>query len=75
MPQPLSRAAVDLRAWRSRAKLNQTSAAQRIGVDQGRYSQFENGNRKPGRVLAVRIHELTGIPVHLWEQPALERVA
>lgn len=57
-----------LSEWRHREGLNQTEAARCLGVDQGRYSQFERGTRRPGLQRAIRIQDGTGgaVPVESW---------
>lgn len=60
-----------LAEWRARKGLTQVAAAREVGVDQGRYSQFERGVRAPGRKRAVRIATATKgwVPVASWDIP------
>ena len=71
-----------LARWRARLGISQTRAAGILNVDQARYSQFERGRRKPGRVAAVRIERGTGGDVRVgdWDlaatgEPIAERDA
>ena len=65
-----------LRTWRG--ERTQREAAQVLGLDQGRYSQYENAKRRPGRFWAVKIAAATGgaVPIESWDMPArCERLA
>ena len=55
-----------MRVWRIRKELSQGEMADRLGVSQKRLSQIECGSGVPGRDLAVRIEDMTGIAVREW---------
>lgn len=64
--------AVLWRRWRSSAGLTQAEAAIRIAVDPPYLAKIEQGRRKPGRSIAVRMEEVTGgvVGVSLWDRAA-----
>ncbi len=62
--------AAALRAWREREGMTQFQAAGRIGIDFTYLTRIERGARKPGRVIAVKLEEVAGIPVADWDAPA-----
>lgn len=62
----MQHAAEQLRVWQDRKGINQREAARELGVHYTTYNQFLVRRRLPGRQLAVRIYDLTGIPVHAW---------
>ena len=47
--------------------MTQTRAAALFGVDQGRYSQIELGKRRPGLLLATRMHVRTAGAVRVFD--------
>lgn len=55
-----------LREWMNRAKLNQRSAAELLGMHYTFLSQILNNDRSPALATAVRIERITGIPVEAW---------
>ncbi len=55
-----------LAQWIERSKLNQTEAAQIIGIDPTQLSQILTGKRRPGLDNAVKIEAKTGIVVEAW---------
>lgn len=59
-----------LAEWRARRGMTQVQAAMLIGVDQGRYSQYERGEARPGRARANRIATGTNgeVPTSAWDQ-------
>jgi transcriptional regulator with XRE-family HTH domain len=61
-----------LAIWRARNKFSQVIAAQLLGVDQGRYSQYERGKRRPGRLNALLIEDRTAgaVPATSWDPEA-----
>lgn len=52
--------------WRKARGLTQQRAAELIGCDQGKYSQYERGTARPGLHRAVVIRSVTGVPVEDW---------
>jgi DNA-binding XRE family transcriptional regulator len=73
-----------LRDWRNKTgefadregvAMNQNAFAELVGVVPSQVSQIETGERRPSLALAVRISELTGIPVSglaAFEKPKME---
>jgi transcriptional regulator with XRE-family HTH domain len=55
-----------LRDWIWRSRVNQTKAAEILGVNQVVLSQWLNGVRIPGLENAVKIERITGISVESW---------
>ena len=55
-----------LRHWIERSKVNQTQAAEILGVHQVVLSQWLTGTRVPGLENAVKLEQLTGISVESW---------
>lgn len=55
-----------LREWLTRTKLNQRQAADLLKVHWTILNKIYLGTRAPGLVLALRIEDLTGIPVRAW---------
>lgn len=53
-----------LRAWRGDRSL--VAASRVIDCDPSTLSLLENGKRKPGRELALRLQEHAGIPAAAW---------
>ena len=53
--------------WRQAKGLNIRSAARCFEISAGHLSHLENGKRKAGRAVAVRIKRVAGIPVEKWE--------
>lgn len=64
-PHPLRdwRNKVGVFAERDGATLNQEKFAEKVGVVPSQISQIESGDRRPSLVLAVKISEITGIPI------------
>ena len=60
-----------LRAWIDRSKVNQTQAAQILGITPVFLSQILHGHREPGLATALRIEDITGISVRSWRLNAL----
>lgn len=54
--------------WRKASGLSQTACAERVGVQQGTWSEWENGSRRPGPEKRAAIESLTGgtIPATDW---------
>ena len=64
-----------LTEWRSIARLTQTEAAERCGVTQPAYSDWEAGRKAPLIENALAIADATGglVPVEAWaRKPAAE---
>lgn len=59
--------AVLLRRWRGERTQVQASLA--LGIDQGRYSMYERGLRRPGRTTALQIQARTDgdVPIESWD--------
>lgn len=55
-----------LRAWRGERSL--VAASRVIDCDPSTLSLLENGRRKPGRDLALRLQEHAGVPVTAWSE-------
>jgi transcriptional regulator with XRE-family HTH domain len=53
------RAGEKLRAWRKSKGLNQTQAAQAVGVLQGSWSAWEFGTKRPSVEMLVRLEAIT----------------
>lgn len=49
--------------WRDSLNINQEDAAKRLGVEQGTYSRYENGEARPAGPRCQEISEITGIPL------------
>lgn len=52
--------------WMKRRGFNQSETAEFFGWGENVISQFANGRRSPGLARAIKIEELTGIPVEAW---------
>lgn len=52
--------------WIERAKLSKGEAASRIGISRPFMSHILGGHRRPTLPNAVKIEEVTGIPVASW---------
>lgn len=62
-----------LRAWMQRTgHTKQRDVADLFGVHESYISLFLNYGRAPGRDLAVKIEQMTGIPVRAWMSSALD---
>jgi transcriptional regulator with XRE-family HTH domain len=55
----MDRARDKLKAWREAKGLNQTEAAEMVGVWQGSWSAWESGRKRPSIEQLVRLEELT----------------
>lgn len=55
-----------LRAWITRSRRSTTEVAAGLGISAAALSHLCLGTRRPSLGLAVRIHELTGIPAKAW---------
>lgn len=60
-----------LRQWRDARGLNQSDAADALGLSQAALSDYENGRKSPSVDRALRIAELTegAVPVESWRKP------
>jgi len=67
----LCRAARLLVQWQGGRTMTEAAAA--LKLDQTQYWRFVNGKLKPGRLVAARIHRLTGgvVPFDAWDEDAL----
>jgi len=63
---------LQLKVWRVRHQIKQSDAAARLGVSTSHLSNIESGAGLPGRNLAVRIEDMTGIPARDWSTVATE---
>ena len=55
-----------LREYRDRHKYNQRDLAELLEINEVNLSRLINGIRNPGLLTAVRIEQVTGIPVESW---------
>lgn len=55
-----------LRDWMQRRQVNQTEAAELLGITAVFLSQLLNSKRQPGLGNAVKIERMTGISVESW---------
>ena len=55
-----------LRDWLDRSKLNQTQAADILGLHPVYLSQILLGKRSPGLANAIKIEDVTGISARVW---------
>jgi hypothetical protein len=55
-----------LRGWLRRGRYLQREAAKMFGVSESMMSFLVDGERVPGRELAVKIESISGIPVASW---------
>lgn len=60
-----------LRAWIERSKVKDYEAAALLTVHPVMLSQWLSGTRTPGLDSAVKIEQITGIPVGSWLQTAV----
>jgi len=65
-------ARIQLRIWRVRNEMRQGVLAERLGISQTHLSAIEAGNATPGREVAIRIEDVTGISAREWSSPASE---
>jgi transcriptional regulator with XRE-family HTH domain len=56
-----------LRAWREQSGLSQAAAAERVGVSQATWSDWEAGKKCPQIAQAIRLEKEMGLPVTAWE--------
>ena len=56
-----------IRAWRENNGLSQAAAAERVGVSQPTWSDWEAGKKCPHVAQAIRLEREAGIPVSAWE--------
>lgn len=77
MPFPRNLGAILLEAWRRERGFTQFKAAIHLEIDPSPLSKYERGEKRPGRVLAVRISERSdgAVPVDAWDKEAAEVVA
>jgi hypothetical protein len=61
-----------LKRWMERSKLNPTEAAGVIGIPLWQFYKIASGARLPGRDNAVKIEQITGIPVRAWSSSELD---
>lgn len=54
--------------WRKANGLTQAAAAYRLGVDPWYIAKIEQGRRKPGRGISVRMRDLAGIDPAEWDR-------
>lgn len=47
----------------------QAELSDRLGISEGHLSHLINGNRQPSLDLALKIHDLTGVPIKSLTQP------
>lgn len=66
MPLDVKSGPEQFKDWMKRRCFNQSETAAFFGWGENVISQFVNNQRKPGLLRAVRIEELTGIPIKAW---------
>jgi len=59
-----------LAEWIEKREYTQLKASVLFGISEGYISMILSGGRLPGRNQALRIEELTGIPVRAWSLSA-----
>lgn len=59
-------AADELRQWMERAEKTHPDVAEAFGVTQAHIRHLLTGGRTPSLALALRIADVTGIPVAAW---------
>lgn len=64
-----------LREWIQKRGYNQVEGAKALGIHEAYMSMLLSGRRAPGRDNAVKIHELTGIPVSAWSSSRRDKSA
>lgn len=62
-----TKGATKWRAWRLKQGLTQVSAAVSMDVEPTYLAKIERGERKPGRVVALKIEQLSGVSVADWD--------
>jgi transcriptional regulator with XRE-family HTH domain len=64
--------AARLKRWRTDQGLSQGAAAERVGVHQNTWSDWENEQKSPRVEMALRLHVLTAglCPVEAWADSA-----
>ena len=65
-----TRGGAKLRDWLAREQRSQRWLAEQVGVHQGSVSAWIIGKFPPPLAAAVRVEDVTGIPVAYWTQPA-----
>lgn len=69
----MSKAAMQLKAWRESKGLSQAQACGELGgFDQSVYSKWERGERTPTRTQAVHVERVAGVSVEAWDEPGLQ---
>ena len=61
-----------LAEWIEKREYTQVKASELFGISEGYISMILSGGRVPGRDQALRIEELTGIPVRAWSLSAVD---
>jgi transcriptional regulator with XRE-family HTH domain len=56
-----------LREWREKEGINQTEAAEMLGIWNVQLSRYENARIRPSIGTAIKIQKVCGIPVTAWE--------
>jgi len=64
-----------LRAWREKHQLSQAAAAERVGVRQNTWSDWEHDRKKPQIDQALALARECGVAVAEWETPKRKRAA
>lgn len=62
-----TKGAAKWRAWRVKHELTQVAAAIRMDVEPTYLAKIERGERRPGRVVALKIEKLSGVAVGDWD--------
>lgn len=70
---PMTQGCERLREWLARTHLNQRQAADLLKVHWTVLNKIVLGKRLPGLVIALRLEELTGIPVRAWTATAVSK--
>ena len=58
----------ELARWRAKLGLTARQVAEILKCDHSYVVRLERGSRSPGRRIAIRIQQLTRIPVGAWDQ-------
>ena len=60
-----------LKQYCERAHLKQYELADLLGITESYLSQLLSGRRAPGRTNALKIEEVTGVPVRSWSDSSV----
>ena len=60
-----------LRQYLDRARLKHYELAEQLGITDSYLSQLLSGRRSPGRTNALKIEDVTGVPVRSWQDSSV----